>query len=127
MRTVYQEKNAGNPAMLILKCLLFSYVVTGTILMILTFALYRFGISQNVVKAVIIVTYVMSNFAGGYIAGKRMNSRKYFWGLLLGIVYFAVLAVMSLIVNHSVSALGNSFFSAFILCAGGGMLGGMLS
>ena len=49
------------------------------------------------------------------------------WGLLMGIAYFVVLAVVSLAVKKSPDTLGNSFFTTLALCAGGGMLGGMIS
>ena len=40
---------------------------------------------------------------------------------------FNVLAVVSLAVGHGHIQLGNSFLTTLVLCAGGGMLGGMLS
>jgi putative membrane protein (TIGR04086 family) len=73
----------------------------------------------------IIAIYVLSTFFAGFIAGRKMQSRKFLWGLMMGVLYFVILAVMSLIVNGPEGSLGNSFFTTLILCCGGGMLGGM--
>jgi putative membrane protein (TIGR04086 family) len=100
--------------------------LTGILLLILALLLYKAGIGQNVVSVGIIAIYVISTFFAGFIAGKKIKSRKFLWGLFMGALYFVVLAVMSLIVNRSGTALGNSFFTTLILCLGGGMLGGMI-
>lgn len=114
------------PALFLLKCLLFSYILTAAMLLLLAFLLYKLGISQGVVSVAISAIYVLATFAAGFVAGKKLMTRKFIWGMLLGIVYFVVLAVISLIVNQSVGELGNSFFTTLILCAAGGTLGGML-
>jgi putative membrane protein (TIGR04086 family) len=108
-----------------LKCLLASYILTGLLLLILALCLYKLQIGQNVVSVAIIAIYVLATFFAGFVAGKKMQSRKFLWGLLMGVLYFVILAVMSLIVNGPADALGNSFFTTFALCCGGGMLGGM--
>ena len=75
----------------------------------------------------IIAIYVAATFLAGFLTGKRMGSRRFLWGLLMGGVYFLVLVAISLAVNHSVKELTDSFLTTMVLCAGGGMLGGMLS
>lgn len=111
----------------LLKSLLFAYMLTAVLLALLAFLLYRLGLGEKVVSGAIIVIYVAANFFGGFIAGKRMASRKFLWGLLLGTVYFLVLAGVSLCVGKGSIQVGNSFLTTLVLCAGGGMLGGMLS
>jgi putative membrane protein (TIGR04086 family) len=123
------RKNAnesGGTPLFFLKCLLASYILTGLLLLVLALLLYKAGISRNVVSVCIIGIYVVSTFFAGYMVGKKMENKKFLWGLLMGVMYFVVLAIMSLIVNRSDAALGNSFFTTLALCCGGGMLGGML-
>jgi putative membrane protein (TIGR04086 family) len=124
-----KEKNRdnGGTPLFFLKCLLASYILTGLLLLVLALLLYKAGIGQRVVAVCIIGIYVLSTFFAGFIAGKKMENKKFLWGLLMGVLYFTVLAVMSFIVNSSEAALGNSFFTTMALCCGGGMLGGMLS
>lgn len=120
-------EDGGIPVIFLLKCLLFSYIITGGLLLLLALLLYRFGLSEKIVAIAIIVIYVAATFFAGFVAGKKIKNRKFIWGLLLGLAYFMVLAVVSLIVNHSISDLTTGFFTTLALCAGGGMLGGMLS
>ena len=110
----------------ILKCLLLSYLLTTGLLLLLALMLYRFGLSEKIVSVCIVAIYIIVTFFAGFLTGKREGSRKYLWGLLLGSLYFIVLLIVLLIVNHGMSASGN-FFTVLILCAGSGMLGGMVS
>ena len=74
-----------------LKALLCAYIVTGIMLLVLTLLLYKLGLSEGNVNAGIILTYVISTFSGGFVAGKLMKVKKFLWGLLAGILYFVLL------------------------------------
>ncbi len=118
------EKNV--PVMFLLRCLLFSYILTAVFLLLLAFLLYQLGLSEQVVSIAIIAIYVVSTFFAGFIVGKKIQNRKFLWGLLMGSLYFLVLLLASLVVNGNIGEIGNSFLTTMILCVGGGMLGGML-
>lgn len=110
----------------LLKCLLCSYILTAAMLLFLSFMLFKMGLSESVVSMAIIAIYVISTFVGGFIAGKKLQNRKFMWGLIIGCAYFVVLAVVSVLVNQSVFELGESMLTTLVLCGAGGMLGGML-
>ena len=95
--------------------------------MVLSFLLYKVGLGEKAVSIAIIVIYVAATFFAGFLAGKKMQNRKFIWGLLEGVAYFVILAVISFAVGERTDAIQNSFFTTLLLCAGGGMLGGMLS
>ena len=111
----------------ILKSLLCAYAATGIMLLILTLLLYKAGLSEENVNAGIILTYLISTFAGGFVIGKLMGVRKFLWGLLTGVLYSVLLLLISLGVYHSVQGEPVNLLTTFLLCAGGGMLGGMVS
>ena len=115
------------PVGFLLKTLLFSYILTAVLLALLAFLLYKLGLNEKIVSIAIIVIYVAATFFGGFVTGKRMGNRRFFWGLLMGAAYFLVLAAVSFCVGKGGIQIGNSFFTTLVLCAGGGMLGGMLS
>lgn len=121
------SKADGIPVVFLLKSLLFSYILTGVMLALLAFLLYKLGLGEKTVSVAIIVIYVAATLFGGFVAGKRMGSRKFLWGLLMGSAYFLVLTAVSLCVGGAGIDVGTSFFTTLVLCAGGGMLGGMLS
>ena len=102
-----------------------AYVLTGLLLLVLAFLLWRFQISEKMVGAGIILIYVTATFAAGFLAGKKAKSRKWAWGFLMGLGYFFILAGMSLLFDDGGKNM--NFVSAFLLCSGGGMLGGMFS
>lgn len=110
-----------------LKALLCAYVVTGILLLILALLLYKAGLSEENINAGIILTYVISTFSGGFVIGKLTGMKKFLWGLLLGVVYFVLLLLISFGIYHSLQSDPMSLATTFLLCAGGGMLGGMIS
>lgn len=111
----------------ILKALLASYVVTGILLLLLTFFLYQFELDEQKVTAGIVVIYVVSTFVGGFILGKLAKVRKFVWGMGLGAAYFALLFFISLGVHRGIEGEWIQILTTFFMCAGGGMFGGMLS
>ena len=124
------EQAAGNekvPVLFLLKCLLFAYIVTVVLLAVLAFLLYKLGLGEKFVSGAIIAIYVLATVLGGFIAGRRMRNRRFLWGLLVGAAYFVILAVVSIVFDQGRIQVGRSFFTTLVLCAGGGMLGGMIS
>ena len=118
---------SGEGILFMMKCLLFSYVLTAGLLLLLALLLYRFSLQEKIVNIGIIVIYIAVTFLAGLLAGKRAGSRKFLWGLCMGTLYFAVLALVSLAVNRSIADVATNFVTVFCLCAGSGMLGGMLA
>ncbi len=123
-----QKADLGRiPMAFLLKTLAFSYLLTGALLAVLAFFLYRLGLGEKAVSAALIAIYVAVPFFGGHMAGKKMKNRRFLWGMLLGAAYFLVLAAVSFAAGPGEAGFGTSFFTTLALCVGGGMLGGMLS
>ena len=113
-----EKKTTGRPgieqtAVRILKALLCAYIVTGIMLLILTILLYKAGLSEENVNAGIILTYVISTFAGGFVMGKLTGTKKFLWGLLLGVLYFVLLLLISLGVYHTLQAERGTLYHRF--------------
>lgn len=106
-------------------CLLTAFGASVALLLVLALVLFRFGMTEKGVELGVMAIYLLSNFAGGFMAGKSAGKRKYLWGGAVGGTYFLLLAVISYI-----TGMGNgemSGLTALLLCMSGGMLGGMLS
>lgn len=110
-----------------MKILVFSYLVTGVLLLLLSFGLYKFGLSNWQITAGIIVTYALSTFLGGYLMGKKQNSKKMFWGILFGFTYFAILIIVSLIMNKGLSTDYTAMIRSAAICMVSGGIGGFLN
>ncbi|MGN0332863.1 MAG: TIGR04086 family membrane protein [Lachnospiraceae bacterium] len=113
--------------MWILKSLLTAYIVTGILLVILAMLLYKFELNEKIVSAAIVGIYVISTLIGGFIIGKLMKVRRFLWGMGIGILYFALLLLITLGVYRTLNGNSANLLTTFILCAGGGMAGGMIS
>jgi len=121
-KELYTEK-----AVFIIKCMLGAYILTAGLLLLLAFILYRFGLSEKVVSVCIIGIYIAVTFLAGLLAGKKEGKRKFLWGLGMGLLYFGILVAVSLVVNKGVEDVAGNMLTVFFLCAGSGMLGGMVS
>ena len=110
-----------------IKSLLASYIVTGILLVVLTFFMYIFELNEKIVSAAIVGIYVVSTLIGGMIIGKLTKSKRYLWGMVLGIIYFVLLLLITLGVYRTLNGDSVSIVTSLILCAGGGMTGGMIS
>lgn len=113
--------------MWILKALLASYIVSGILLVVLAMLLYKFELNESLVSAGIVAIYVISSLVGGFILGRLMKVKRFLWGMGLGILYFALLLLITLGVYKTLNGGGGNVVTVFLLCAGGGMAGGMLS
>lgn len=111
----------------IMKALLVSYVMTGLMLLLMAGLLYRFQLDEGKIQIGIIATYILSCFIGGFLTGKMMKSRQFLWGAVMGLLYFLIMMLVSLAVNRELQVTSSGFITSFLLCMGGGTLGGMLS
>lgn len=114
-------------ALWVLKALLIAYVVTGVLLLILAVLLYKMELDEKAVSAGIIAIYVAATLIGGLAIGKMAKVKRFVWGLSLGLAYFALLVLITLGVYRTLDTNGIHILTTFILCAGGGMIGGMIS
>lgn len=114
-------------ALQMIKALLCAYIVTAILLLILALLLYKTGISEANINAGIILSYVISAFSGGFVIGKLSREKKFLWGILSGVLYFLLLAVISFGIYREIRSDAMDLVTTFLLCAGGGMLGGMVS
>ena len=122
-----KPEGGGFPILLLVKILLFSYIITGLMLMLLALLLLNFNLGVKAVTGAVIAIYVIATFFAGMIIGKRMDNRKYLWGMLEGLAYFVVLALISLIAGKDGFAPAGSVLTTLALCVCGGTLGGMVS
>lgn len=107
--------------------LLLAYLITIGGLLILALLLYKIPLSDSAVNIGIVIIYTLSTFLASFICGKKLQKRKFLWGLLIGVAYFLVLLIISIITNQSAISLGSNILTAFLICSGSGMLGGMLA
>ena len=82
----------------ILEALVFSYIITGLLLLLISFLMLKLELSGAVISGFINFTYIASAFTGGFFIGKKTAQKKFIWGLIVGIFYFVILMIVSLII-----------------------------
>lgn len=120
-----------NPAVMLSITLAVMFVMSGVLLLLLAFGLYKLDLSEAVVKIGIVAIYIAVCFMGGFLMGRWIQDKKYLWGLLSGALYFLFLFVVSLLLKQG---MGEAIleepvkvFTTFVLCAVSAMAGGMFS
>ena len=108
------------------RSLLASYLISALLLTGLAFALFTMKISPSSVPGGVYAIYGISCFLGGLAAGKSTGSRKFFWGLLSGLFYFLLLALMSFLLSSGLEQDTQRLAAVLAVCAFCGMAGGML-
>ena len=111
----------------VLSTLLIMYVLTGAALFLLAFLLYKMELSENAVTVGIMAIYVAAGLIGGIMIGKRMKTRRFLWGILIGAAYFLVLLIGSALLNRGLTSDSLHIGLMLVMCMGAGMIGGMVS
>lgn len=113
--------------MLLIRGLVFAYLITGISLVILALLLFKLQLDEGKVTVGIIVIYILSCFLGGFFVGKKTGQQKFMWGTLLGLAYFLLLTAVSALTEPGLASGWKGLMTSFVMCMGAGMLGGMIS
>ena len=111
----------------VLSTLLIMYILTGVALFVLAFLLYKMELTENIVTIGITAIYVVSGLLGGIIIGKRMKTRRFLGGIIMGAAYFQVLLIGSALLNRGLTSDILQIGLTLVMCMGAGMIGGMVS
>lgn len=120
------EKQKGNVVRYLI-ALLFMFVLTALLLLIGAVLVYYRDLSSQTARIMITVIYILVGLAGGFLMGKMMKLRKFVWGILAGLGYFACLLIISLVLNHGVIEDVIQLLITFVLVTVSSMIGGMIS
>lgn len=124
---VEQLRMKGKKISGILMGLVIACFVTTAVLLALAFVMLKLQPDTGVIETAILVTYAVSCLFGGWYCGRKAERKKFLWGILLGVLYFLLLLVISGMGDRTVQSGLVQSLAALVICAGGGMLGGMLA
>ena len=110
-----------------IKILFVMYFVTFILLLLLAWVLFKMEPGEMVSKVWLIAVYIISGFLGGFLIGKRTKSKKFLWGCLIGVLYFAILFAVSLLLYKGLAGDWMHLVTTCILCIASGTAGGMIS
>ena len=110
----------------LIKFLLVAYSVTMIVLLLVSFLLFRFHVSESFVNGGVVFAYVILCFVGANLFCRAKSSRRFMWGGMVGLIYAITIAIVSFILNRELFTALPRLLPVFGLCVVGGMLGGMM-
>ena len=111
----------------LLRSLLFSYILSGLLLLAASFALYRFRLKESQVQIAVNLVYLLSCALAGFLMGKGIRKRRFFCGLLAGFSYFLILLAVSFVLNSGLGTDTPRILTTLAFCVGSGIIGGVSS
>lgn len=119
--------SVGKKFATVIKSLIISYALTGILLVLLAFLVYKFQLGETIVDIAIVAIYVAVTFLGAFITGKKVKEQKFVWGFLLGLLYIIIISIVAILLGQAFHVDNTANLTTIALCIGGGLLGGMLS
>ncbi|MCD8119896.1 MAG: TIGR04086 family membrane protein [Lachnospiraceae bacterium] len=117
-------KKAGLRILLILAVEL---ILTFLFVLALAGLAYKMSWEDTPVGIGVAVICVLTTFVGGILAGTAAKTRRFLWGALEGILYFAALSALAWLITHEFYGDWASMLLRAALCTVGGTAGGMMS
>lgn len=111
--------------MKVLKGVLLALAISIILTVLLSVVVFFADLSDRTISTLILVVSALSVFLGAVILSKNISSRGLLNGLLLAILYFAILTAVSALSGGGI-ALERSNILRFVSVLAGGMLGGVL-
>lgn len=110
----------------ILKVMLVDVIISGLLLFLAAFLSYKLHFDDKKIQIAVYCIYGITNFLGGILIGKVMEKRKFFWGMVEGGLYVALLVLVSLIAGAG-AEFSVQLLYACIISVVCGMVGGSSS
>lgn len=111
----------------LLQGLFLSYIITGIVLLIFSFLMYKMAWGEKTIRIGIVITYVLSTVIGGFYIGRKVKTKRLLFGLLFGILYVSIIFLVSMIIYPGQPVFAGNFITIVCICVAGGILGGILS
>ena len=102
---------------------LFSLFLLG----LLSVIVWKMDGAGNVLSAGVVVVYILTNFLGGLLLGKVMGQQKFFWGVVIGACYYAILLAAGVLLAGTKIPGNMQLISGGMIFVISGMLGGMIA
>lgn len=108
------------------RVLVAAFVITGALLLLFAFILYKWEVSEMLMTVGTLVIYILSCFLSGLLMGKSGRERAVMWGMLAGVAYYLILVLIALFVAEPKDASGMTMVVNLFICTASGMIGAMV-
>ena len=109
-----------------LRVIVAAFIITGALLFLLAFILFKWEVSETLMTAGTLVIYILSCFLAGFLIGKSGRKHGVCWGMLAGATYYLILLLISLFASEPGNASATTIFINLLICTASGMIGAMV-
>ena len=110
----------------LLIALVISYLITGVATMVAAFFVYKMELGD---KAIIVITsliYSLASLSGGIYVGGKVEKKKLFSGMLLGLIYSIVIVLVGICVSKGGLEYSRDILLMFIISVISGGMGSLM-
>ena len=104
-----------------LKAIIVSVFCSLFLILILSFLVSNTNLKENIINPSVIFISAVSILIGGFLVSKKIKKKGILWGALLGVIYMAIMYIVSSLMNMNFSI----DMTAFMMI-GFGILGGAI-
>lgn len=122
-----QKSKGSSKGMYLLFAVLIAVTLTGLLLMLTALLMLKAEISGVFVGVMLVIANCLPVFAAGFFLGKKVEEKRFLWGLVMAIICFSLYLLLALTYDKAVTLSIGGYIRTFLLMGAGGMLGGMLS
>jgi len=116
-----------NKVFIILKGLVASWIVGGLLLIIFSWGMYNFSLSDGYLKTFVGIIYFLTALVAGKSIGGAIGNKRFMWGIVGGLSFFLSIYIVSLCFSGKPMGFSLETLKSIGFCAVGGMMGGMIS
>lgn len=110
----------------ILKTLMAAYIVTAIMLLVLSFCIYRYDVSEKMICLTIIFTYILSNFLFGRRSSKVFENKK--TKIIIAVIgatlYIVFMCAISIIMGNFITI--PCVLMPLLLCVNSSIIGSIM-
>jgi len=110
-----------------LKTLLISYGLAVLMLAGLAVLMWQMRLGASEADWGVMVIYLLTCGAGGFLTGRRVETGRLLWGLVFGLLYFAVLLLLSLLFDGGIQGEIRQTMTVLAACLAGSAVGAFIS
>ena len=114
-------------AVAILKVWAVEAIISIIMIAILAFLMLNLRLGDKTLQILIYGVYALVNIFGGMVIGKMMQSRRFAWGALNGLVYMAMIVLISMVCLGTKDIVLGKIMTEMVISILAGMFGGMIS
>lgn len=103
------------------------FIASALLLAVMAALIWKTGAGAGTASGCITVVYIVSNFVGGFMAGRKASKHKFMWGIAVSAAYFAIIVLAGVWFMGNKLVVSPEIVTGAMICIISGMFGGMLA